>query len=91
MSIEDGYVVAACLDKYFGEPGAAFARYEDIRRERTSMVVRKASENKSECVCAEALPTSDRIADEVAREWQQIRLRERMDWLYNYDATAIAI
>src|SRR5262249_56837105 len=35
MSIEDGYVVAACLDKYFGEPDAAFARYEDIRRERT--------------------------------------------------------
>jgi hypothetical protein len=32
-----------------------------------------------------------RIADEVAREWQQIRLRERMDWLYNHDATAIAI
>jgi hypothetical protein len=22
--------------------------------------------------------------------WQQVRLRERMDWLYNYDATAIA-
>ena len=24
MSIEDGYVVAACLDKHFGEPGMAF-------------------------------------------------------------------
>ena len=47
MSIEDGYVVAACLDRYFGEPGVAFARYEEIRRERTSMVVRKASENKA--------------------------------------------
>jgi len=23
--------------------------------------------------------------------WQQVRLRERMDWLYSYDATAIAI
>ena len=90
MSIEDGYVVAACLDKYFGEPGAAFARYEDIRRERTSMVVRKASENKASAF-APNLADKDRIADEVAREWQQIRLRERMDWLYNYDATAIAI
>src|SRR6266545_4713062 len=28
MAIEDGYVVAACLDKYFGEPDLAFARYE---------------------------------------------------------------
>jgi salicylate hydroxylase len=90
MSIEDGYVVAACLDRYFGEPGVAFARYEQIRRDRTSMVVRKASENKASAF-APNLADTDRIADEVAREWQQVRLRERMDWLYNYDATAITI
>jgi len=86
----DGYVVAACLDRYFGEPGVAFARYEEIRRERTSMVVRKASENKASAF-APSLADKDRIAEEVAREWQQVRLRERMEWLYNYDATAIAI
>jgi salicylate hydroxylase len=90
MSIEDGYVVAACLDKYFDEPGVAFARYEEIRRERTSMIVRKASENKASAF-APALADKDRIAEEVAREWRQVRLRERMDWLYNYDATAIAV
>jgi hypothetical protein len=84
------YVVAACLDKYFGEPGVAFARYEEIRRERTSMVVRKASENKASAF-APILPTGTGLPSEVAREWQQVRLRERMDWLYNYDATAIAI
>jgi salicylate hydroxylase len=90
MSIEDGYVVAACLDKYFSEPGVAFARYEEIRKDRTSMVVRKASENKASAF-APRLADKDLIAVEVAREWQQVRLRERMDWLYNYDATAIAI
>jgi salicylate hydroxylase len=90
MSIEDGYVVAACLDRHFGEPDVAFARYEEIRRDRTSMVVRKASENKASAF-APRLADSNLIADEVAREWQQVRLRERMDWLYNYDATAIAI
>jgi 2-polyprenyl-6-methoxyphenol hydroxylase-like FAD-dependent oxidoreductase len=89
MSIEDGYVVAACLDKYFDEPDAAFARYEEIRRERTAMVVRKASENKASAF-APSLADKDRVAEEVAREWQQVRLRERMEWLY-YDATAIAI
>jgi salicylate hydroxylase len=90
MSIEDGYVVAACLDKYFTEPGVAFARYEEIRKDRTSMVVRKASENKASAF-EPRLADKDLIAVEVAREWQQVRLRERMDWLYNYDATAIAI
>ena len=90
MSIEDGYVVAACLDKYFDDPAAAFARYEDIRKDRTSTVVRKASENKASAF-APSLADKDLIADEVAREWQQVRLRERMDWLYSYDATAIAI
>jgi salicylate hydroxylase len=90
MSIEDGYVVAACLDKYFGEPGVAFARYEEIRKDRTAMVVRKASENKASAF-EPRLADKDLIAVEVAREWQQVRLRERMDWLYSYDATAIAI
>ena len=90
MSIEDGYVVAACLDKYFGEPDVAFARYEDIRKDRTSMVVRKATENKASAF-EPRLADKDLVAVEVAREWQQVRLRERMDWLYNYDATAIAI
>ena len=90
MSIEDGYVVAACLDKYFGEPEVAFARYEDIRKDRTSMVVRKASENKKSAF-EPRLADKELVAVEVAREWQQVRLRERMDWLYSYDATAIAI
>ena len=26
-----------------------------------------------------------------APTWHRVRLRERMDWLYNYDATAIAV
>ena len=36
MAIEDGYIVAACLAKYFDDPATAFARYEEIRRERTA-------------------------------------------------------
>jgi salicylate hydroxylase len=90
MSIEDGYVIAACLDKYFNEPKVALARYEEIRKDRTSAVVRKATENK-ESAFEPRLADKEAVAVEVAREWQQVRLRERMDWLYNYDATAIAI
>jgi hypothetical protein len=37
---------------------------------------------------APSLADKDRIAEELAREWRQVRLRERMEWRYNY---AIAI
>ena len=46
MAVEDGYILAACLAKYFDDPATAFARYEDARRERTATVVRKAQENR---------------------------------------------
>jgi salicylate hydroxylase len=90
MSIEDAYILAACLDKYFEQPTAALARYEEIRRERTAAVVRKAHENKASAF-EPRLADKALVAVEVARQWQQVRVRERMDWLYNYDATAIAI
>ncbi len=90
MAIEDAYVVAACLSKYAKEPVAALERYQDVRRDRTAAVVRKAHENRRSAF-SPALANEDAVAVSVAREWQQERLRERMDWLYAYDATAVEI
>lgn len=90
MAIEDGYVIAACLQKYFDDPTTALARYEDIRRERTSAVVRKAHENRASAF-EPKLADENAVAESVTAEWQQVRVRERLDWLYSYDATAIAV
>jgi len=90
MAIEDAYVIAACLKKFFDDPAAAFARYEDIRRERTSAVVRKSHANRRQAFNP-ALADQDEAVVAVAEEWQETLARERLDWLYTYDATAIQI
>jgi salicylate hydroxylase len=78
------------VSKYAKEPMAALARYQDIRRDRTAAVVRKAHENRKRAF-SPALADENEVAVSVAREWQQERLRERMDWLYAYDATAVEV
>jgi salicylate hydroxylase len=90
MAIEDAYVVAACLAKHFREPDVAFARYEEIRRERTAAVVRRSHENRRQAF-SPALAEAGEVAASVVRDWQKVRVEERLDWLYAYDATAETI
>jgi len=90
MAIEDGYVLAACLHKYFENPAIALARYEDIRKERTAMVVRKAQENRA-MAFEPRLADSNAYAEAIARDWLELRHKERMDWLYAYDATSVDV
>jgi salicylate hydroxylase len=90
MAIEDAYLVAASVHKYFHEPMTGFVHYEDARRARTAAVVRKAHENRQH-IFSPALADENAVAIAVARDWQQARVRERMNWLYAYDATAVEI
>jgi salicylate hydroxylase len=90
MAIEDAYILAACLEKYSADPAKAFSRYEEIRRDRTANVVRKAQENRA-MAFEPRLADEDAVAEVVALDWMKVRVRERLDWLYNYDATSIPI
>jgi salicylate hydroxylase len=83
-------VIAACLTKYSDEPTKAGERYEDIRRERTAAVVRKSHENRKQAFHPE-LVDDDNAIRVMAEKWQQSLAKERLDWLYSYDATAAQI
>jgi salicylate hydroxylase len=80
----------ACLKQYFDDPATAGVRYEAIRKERTSAVVRKSHENRKQAFNT-ALANHEEAVVSVAEEWQQSLARERLDWLYTYDATAVQI
>jgi hypothetical protein len=80
----------ACLKQYFDDPATAGVRYEAIRKERTSAVVRKSHENRKQAFNT-ALANHEEAVVSVAEEWQQSLARERFDWLYTYDATSVQI
>lgn len=85
MAIEDAYVTAAYLKKYFDDPSAALTRYEDIRRERTSAVVRESHANRRQAFQSGA--------GEAVFLWRRngADARARGAWLYTYATTAIQI
>jgi salicylate hydroxylase len=91
MAIEDGYVLAACMAKYPDAPETAFARYEAIRCDRTAAVVRKSYEMRGQAFSPALAEPHQEGAASIARDWQEVRVRERLDWLYAYDATAVEL
>lgn len=85
-SIEDGLVLARCLD---GVPSsgaaAALQRYETARIERTSRMVRGATAN-TERFHSKELATEESAEKYLKLEWSESPIFERYDWLYRYDA-----
>ncbi|HTK01315.1 MAG TPA: FAD-dependent monooxygenase [Bordetella sp.] len=90
MAIEDGYILARCLDEASGGPAAALARYEALRKDRTARVVRGSAENARR-FHNPALAHADGAAAYVDREWNEERIRERYEWLFTYDVDAIEV
>jgi salicylate hydroxylase len=90
MAIEDGYILARALEKYPNAPATAFARYEEARKERTSRVVLGSAANTKR-FHNPALAEAQGAAEYVTREWSEERVKERYEWLFNYDVDTVEI
>lgn len=88
MAIEDGIVLARCLESQPHDPGQAFQRYESVRIGRTSLIVVRSAENARR-FHNPALAHVDGAADYVNREWTEQKVRQRYDWLFEYDASSV--
>jgi salicylate hydroxylase len=89
MALEDAVVIARCLDT-FDEPAEALRRYEAARLERTAAIVRGSSDNTKR-FHNPAFGSPEGAAAYVAREFLPEKVKQRYDWLYEYDALTVGV
>jgi salicylate hydroxylase len=89
MAIEDGIVLARCLAAY-DDVETALARYDAARVERTGKLVRGAND-MAKRFHNPALADADGAKAYVDAQWSEATVKQRYDWIFEYDATRVAI
>jgi salicylate hydroxylase len=90
MALEDGYVIARCLERYRNDVPRALERFQELRIERTSRIVRGSAANTKR-FHNPALAHAEGAAEYVDREWNEERVKERYNWLFEYDVDAVEV
>jgi salicylate hydroxylase len=89
MAIEDGMVLARCL-QLFADIPKALRRYEAARLDRTSRIVRGSLENVSRYHNPQLAEPAQAQAF-MDREFAPRAMGARYDWLYEYDALTVPV
>ena len=89
MAIEDGMVLARCLER-FADVAEALRHYETARLDRTSRIVLGSLENVSRYHNPE-LAEPLRAQAFMQREFAPRAMGARYDWLYEYDALTVPV
>ncbi len=90
MAIEDGIVLARCIEAFGSSLPEAFKRYENLRIERTSRIVRGSAENARR-FHNPALAQASSAQRYVDEEWSEAKVRARYNWLFEYDALGVPL
>jgi salicylate hydroxylase len=90
MAIEDGYLIARCLERYKDDLPHALARYEELRLDRTARVVRGSAANATRFHNPQ-LAHAEGAAEYVDREWSEERVKERYNWLFEYNVDTVEV
>nr|WP_043871309.1 FAD-dependent monooxygenase [Celeribacter indicus] len=90
MALEDGYIVARCLDTTPEDPELAFRRFVATRIDRCTAIVDGSAENAKR-FHNPLLADHDRAIRYLDEQWAPERVRQRYDWLFEFDAITVPL
>jgi salicylate hydroxylase len=90
MAMEDGFILARCLQALPQDVPAALLRYEQARLGRTARVVRGSSESARR-FHNPALADAAGAAAYVDAEWSSDKVHARYDWLFSYRVDEVSL
>ena len=90
MAIEDGYVLARCLERYASDPEHALQVYQSLRIQRTTRIVRGSAANLQR-FHNPLLATPGAAEAYVDQEWSAERVNERYEWVFSYDVDKVPV
>lgn len=90
MALEDGLVLARCLEAWRDDPVTALQHYERARYDRTRRIV-EGSAGNAKRFHNPALAHAEGAAKYVDEQWSEARVKERYEWLFEYQADTVAL